>query len=302
MKIAYLILAHTAPAQLGRLVTALSTETSRCFVHLDAKSDLSDFAHLEHPHVRFTTTRVPVFWGDYSQVEAILSLLETALDDPDRFERFVLISGVDHPVKSASSIERFFEARPQREFLNIVPLPDDELGKPISRLTTYQPRPRPSVIGSAMWKLAMAIGPRVHRRDYERHLNGLTPYGGSTWWALTRDASEYVLNFTHRETRVVSFFRHVVSPDESYIHTVLGNSCFRPQIDRNVTYTDWSDGGANPAVLTEVHLERLTRPDGSENYLFARKFSDDDRGIVASLDQHIAENERAAQSQAVSDR
>jgi hypothetical protein len=140
----------------------------------------------------------------------------------------------------------------------------------------------------------IGVGRRVHRRDYERHLNGLAPFAGSTWWALTRAAGEHLLTFVSREPRFVAFFRHVVSPDESFFQTILGNSDFASRTEPNLTYTDWSAGGANPATMCNSHLEVLAGDHGDRDYLFARKFSDADHEIVARLDRLIADQDRDA--------
>jgi len=89
-----------------------------------------DFLHLQGPDVRFTPERDEVWWGDYSQVEATLMLLRTALEDPQHFDRFVLLSGADYPLRSTAAVERFFESHPQNEFVNVVEMPNDEAGKP----------------------------------------------------------------------------------------------------------------------------------------------------------------------------
>jgi len=70
-------------------------------------------------------------------------------------------------------------------------------------------------------------------------LHELIPYGGSTWWALSREACELVTAFVARERDFVRFFHHVICPDESFFQTIVGNSELRSQIRRNVTYVDW---------------------------------------------------------------
>lgn len=301
MKIVYLIAAHANPVHLGRLITRLSTGSSSFVVHVDAKSELGDFLHLQGPDVRFTPERIEVWWGDYSQVEATLMLLRTALEDPRHFDRFVLLSGADYPLRSTAAVERFFESHPQIEFMNVVEMPNDEAGKPLSRLTTYQPPPGRGRVGRTVHRTVLGVGRAVHRREYEEAFHELVPYGGSTWWALSREACELITAFVAREHDLVRFFRHVICPDESFFHTIVGNSELRSRIRRNVTYVDWSGGGQNPSAFTEDHLERFGRPDaltvtdvyGTGDLLFARKFADADGELVDRLDRLIVERERS---------
>lgn len=296
-RVAYLVLAHTAPRQLARLVTALRSPTSAIFVHLDATSDERMFAGALGPHVRTIRERVAVRWGDFSQVEAILVLLREAMGDARHFERFVLISGVDHPLRSAAGLDRFFAMHRDLQFVNLVAMPDDAAGKPMSKLTTYQFRPRSSRLGRAAWTVLMALGRRVHRRDVDGALGDLAPFGGSTWWAITRDAAEWILAFPDRRPRAARFFRRAVCPDESYVPTIIGNSPFRDRTVPNLTYTDWSGGGANPRAITDEHLDVLASQAASDDVgvdLFARKFADDDGELIGRLTRLIVVNERAA--------
>ena len=301
MKIAYLIPAHQDPAHLARLITRLSSPTSSFMIHVDAKSDIDRFTHLRGPDVAFTHERVEVWWGDYSQVEATLTLIRAALADPRHVDRLVLISGADYPLRSTAYIERFFEQRPDSEFMNLVEMPNDAAGKPLSRLTTYQPGPGRSPVGRRFHRVVLAVGRRVHRRNYEAALHRMTPYGGSTWWALSRGACELIISFVDGNEDYGAFFRHAICPDETFFQTIIGNSLLGPNVRRNVTYVDWSAGGQNPSAFTEAHVERFRKVDalhvsdvyGSGELLFARKFTDGDTTIVDAIDRMIVEQARS---------
>jgi hypothetical protein len=102
-----------------------------------------------------------------------------------------------------------------------------------------------------------------------------------------------------KEIQVVDFFKNTVCSDESFFQTILGNSHFRSRIVRNLTYADWSAGGASPAYITEKHLALFQStlsfaPDdvyGGGEMLFARKFLDESEDLVAKLENQIGENE-----------
>lgn len=296
MKIAYLILVHNTPIHLRRLIQALSSSSSSFFIHLDKKSIADDYSSIKGDNIHFTQERIPVFWGDFSQVEAILILLRAALADQCRFDRFVLLSGAHYPLRSASYIERFLENNPEKEFMNLIALPGpEEGGKPISRLTSYTLRPGTPTIIKTIRKLLMIVGALPHTRDYKTYLRDLAPYGGATWWALSREACDFILTFVKKEIQIVNFFKNTICPDESFFHTILGNSHFRSKIARNFTYADWSSGGSGPAHITEKHLAIFqdrssfgsTKLFGSGEMLFARKFSDESGDLVASLEKQI---------------
>ena len=283
MKIAYLILAHGSPKHLARLVAALSSSSADFFIHVDRKSDILPFAAIQGQAIRFTDTRIPVYWGDFSIVEATLTLLKAALDFNTKFERFVLLSGADYPVRTSAYIEAFFEGNADVEFMNLVEMPCDAAGKPISRLTTYKFGPQDSAVHRLARKALVKLKVLPRHRDPQVYLEGLTPYGGSTWWALTRGAVQHVIDFTGSKRGVVDFFKNTVCPDESFFQTILGNSSFREKIRRNLTFADWSEGGKSPRFLTPSDFDLLqASPEfpasdiyGPGEILFARKFSDD---------------------------
>jgi hypothetical protein len=295
-RIAYLVLAHENPKHLRRLIDSLDSPAADFFVHLDRKSRTEDFAHIRGEHVHFTRRRVPVHWGDFSIVEATIQLLRDALAHSPRVERLVLISGADFPVRSARYIEEFFDRHRDEEFMHMIPMPSEEENKPLSRLTQYKARRGAARINWLIRAAFVRLGAISNERDYKAHLRSLEPFAGSQWWALSRRACEYILEFIDRERRVVKFFRHTHCPDESLFHTILGNSAFRDSMRRELTYADWSAGGPSPALISDAHLERLrdpaaARPEGAE-ILFARKFSDQSSEVVARLQRMIRGEDR----------
>ena len=296
MRIAYLVLAHDQPRHLARLVEALSWPGASIFVHVDAKSDIRAFAASRRDGVRFCGRRVPVYWGEYSQVEAILTLMRDAHAARPAHDWFVLLSGSDYPLRSNAYIHRFLAAHRGSEFINVVPMPCEAVGKPITRLTTHRPpsgQPVRHRLRRVRRRLLRALGvPPKGVRDYRRHLGDLQPYAGSTWWALDADACAHVLEFARRERRVMRFFREAVCPDEMVVQTILGNSPFRAWLRRNLTYSDWSGGGDSPACITESHVAHFERVDAVEaddgygrgEVLFARKFRDESERLVGRIE------------------
>lgn len=299
MKIAYLILAHNTPNHLRRLISALSSDSCSFFIHVDKKSSVDDFESIKGKNIYFTQKRVPVFWGDFSQVEAILILIQAALTHRYGFDRFVLLSGADYPLRTVSYIENFFRNNRDKEFINLVAMPSEVAGKPISRLVSYKFRPGETRISKFTRKMLIRAGILPVKRDYKAYLRDFAPYGGSTWWALSREACDFILIFVSNERKVVNFFKNTICPDESFFQTILGNSHFRTRIARSLTYSDWSAGESNPAYITENHLAFLKStllfpPDnvyGGGEMLFARKFPDDSGRMVARLEKQIVENE-----------
>ena len=299
MKIAYLVFAYKNPKLIQRTMERLACEDSAFFIHIDAKCDISQFASLQGKNVFFTDRRVTVYWAEFSGVEAILVLIRQALAARERYDYLVLLSGSEYPLRSRQYIHNFFDANRGSEFMTMAKMP--AAGKPLSRVTLLRfPSNEPArrLIFRALAKLGLA------QRNYRKHLGGMKPYSGLTWWALTRNACQYIMDFDERERKVRRFFEKSFAPEESYFHTILGNSPFAPRIRQNLLYEDWSAQVAHPKMLGEQHLARfglqdkgsLPGRDEPGELLFARKFSDENLGLVREIDEMIERNERMVAS------
>jgi hypothetical protein len=298
VRVAYLILAHANPAHLGRLVSQLAGPESSFFVHVDAKSNMDVFRHLPDADVRFCSERVPVYWGEYSMVDAILTLVEDALRAKTSYDYCVLLSGADYPLRSTQYIHGFLTRHSGAQFISVAPIPSAEAGislSKINKIVVPSTRPLLRVAVRAFAKVGLA------RRDYRRHLKTLRPYSGSTWWALTAEACQYVLDFARGNPWLCDYLRYTYSPDETIVHTIIGNSRFASEVRRSLTYDDWSAGGIHPQRITARHVEIFEQQEqvtirdafGPGEFLFARKFDDNSANVVNRVNEMIAAKDYA---------
>ena len=292
-RIAYLILAHRNPAHLGRLVRRLTTPQATCFVHVDRKAPFAPFAAaLAGTGAVLSDQRIAVRWGGFGMVRATLMLLEQAFADARGFERFVLLSGTDYPIRSTAAIEAFFAQHAGDEFIEMLPFGKD--GKSEERLSRYHPDvPRALQRGL---RLLERLGLVARWRDHRAVLGDLVPYGGASWWALSRLAAAHVLAFGRQRPEIVQFMSTTACPDEHYFQTILGNSPFRTRLRGGLTYADWSGGAASPAWLTHRHLDVLreigTSTPDRVGHLFARKCPEPSDEIVRQIEAMIAARPR----------
>jgi hypothetical protein len=111
-------------------------------------------------------------------------------------------------------------------------------------------------------------------------------YGSSnsSWWILSFDAAEYLINFIDENVKLNRFMQYTWGPDEFLISTILLNSPFRERIiNNNLRYIDWSKGGAHPKILSKDDLQNLIKTDK----FFARKFDINiDPDILDLIDRH----------------
>ena len=290
MKIAYLVFAYKNPQLLKRTIERLSCGDSSFFIHIDQKSNIKDFGAIRGDNILFTNERIRIHWAEFSGVRAILMLIETALARPEKFEYFVLLSGSEYPLKGREYIHNFLAANWPQEFMSIVKMPNAEAGKPISRINTLRiPSARP--VRRLLVRILAKLG--LAQRDYRNYLGSLEPYSGHTWWALTREACQHIIDFEKSNQSMVRYFEDTFAPEEMFFHTILGNSPFMSRVRRNLVYEDWSVRGSHPAIINEQHIAFLAAQEkvilsdayGSGELLFARKFSDDNLDMVRKIEE-----------------
>lgn len=295
MRIAYLMLVHDNPGVLKGLIAALWCKDCGFFVHIDRKADIRQFSGISGDNFFLSEERVSVNHSGFTMVEATLLLIRDSLSRPQGYDYFVLLSGTHYPLRSKEYVHRFLETNCGSEFISIARMPDEAYGMPLSKLNRIyfeEDEPVRRFLSRVLARAGLA------RRDYRKWLGALDPYGGSQWWALTREACQYILEFVQSNESVSRFFRNTCCPDEMFFHTILGNSPFRSRVRRNFTYLHMP-AGQRPSFLNAAYVEQaelLARPWiddewGSGEALFARKFSDDNLKLLGQIDAMIRRKE-----------
>lgn len=291
MKIAYLMLVHSNPQLQKRAIDMLSSEGCGFFIHVDAKSDIRQFSGICGENVTLIEPRIPVYWGEFSQVEATMLLIQKALCCSATYEYFVLLQGSDYPLRSGKYIQTFFAQNCGTEFLSMVKMPAP--GFPITKINKLEyPSGRPVLQFAArvLGKIGLA------QRDYRKQLAGLDGYAGDACWALSRDACLYLMEFAMQNPHFKRFFQNTESSDEMFFHTILGNSRFHARARRSLMYRDYPAYLSHPALLNENHVrffesqKSVSAEDewGPGEMLFARKFSDQTLHVIDRIDEMIS--------------
>ena len=184
----FFILAHDDENMLRRIVYRISS-LGPVFVHVDAKTKISAWQCRDIP-CTFVERRIPVFWGDWSGVEATVLLLETALADSS-ITRFTLLSGSHYPIISNQEIE--VKARESGNVIAARPAPNMPDGSRPE--IEYERRAYRTNKPNSLW--AQAKDGFMNRVIfYRRPLDwkSVTPptglRAGSPYWSLERDFVE----------------------------------------------------------------------------------------------------------------
>jgi Core-2/I-Branching enzyme len=285
MNICYLILAHKNPDQLYRMVSKLNGEGVNFFIHINqreetfysqAKARLSEI-----PNVYFTARR-KIWWGTFSVVDAILTGMREIAKSSITYDRLVLLSGQDYPIKSNDYLKTYFSDNAQKNYIEYFAL--DTRNKWTNGTGLYDAKRR-----SEYWYFTYRS--RIIYLPVKRKLpKGLVPYGGSLWWNLNRECVEYIVGFVENNPDFINFMRHTFLPDEMFFQTILLNSPLRPTlVNADLRYIDWEKANPTPpATLLKEDFPSLI----AATALFARKFDmARDADILDLIDQEILANQ-----------
>jgi hypothetical protein len=255
MKQVFLIAAHKDPAQLNALVEQLRDDDFLIYVHLDAKGAIGPGD--VHPAARLVAERVAVHWGCFSQVQATLNSLRQIVAEVPDFDKVLFLSAQDFPLLSNPALKAALAGLRGHELLDTVAIGREPGQWAADYRYRYFHRPDAGM----PVRLACALANRAMRAcGIARRLpGGLAPYGGSSWWALSRDCVRELLARVRREPGIVRFFRSVSSPDEMFFQTLVMSSRFRERVlPENFRYIQWPEQGArNPKILDEHDFERI---------------------------------------------
>ncbi|WP_244244561.1 beta-1,6-N-acetylglucosaminyltransferase [Marinilactibacillus kalidii] len=241
IKIAYLILAHNDPENLKRLIERLNKHQAHFFVHIDRKTDIEKFEKylIRYENVQFVEPRYNIYWGGFSIIRAEIALARTALADQKSFDRYVLLSGADYPIKSVDDIYDYFEQNKEIEFIrgiNLEKLENKELFG--SHIDYWQKHDYPLIrkTNTFFFKAFRALINKILRNfklsNRIRH-GKFDLYHGSQWWALTDNCLRDLLEIYDQNKQDYKVFEIMFAPDEKFFHTLFFNSTYsnRNQID-----------------------------------------------------------------------
>lgn len=297
MTINYLILAHTNPLQVKKLVEALNQDNVWFYVHIDRKEDALPYQDVlcEFPNLYLLTEeqRQRCTWGGIGIVSATLTMLRL-LEEHKRDGYAVLMSGQDYPIRSNAYIRSYFQQNEGVDFISCFPLPSPYwTNGGLDRLRCYKIDLSdrrgdvvllPSIQSSgfyrleSMKKLAKVLIRKktgklrvlLQRKAFPAYLE---PYGGDTWWALKTETTSNILAYIQNHQELLTFMKHSNLPDEMLFHSIV-QEIYKgspEKIAHSPTFANWSGlDEPSPRTFEPEDLPRLKNL--PFDFLFARKF------------------------------
>lgn len=269
MTVGFIVSGYKRPDLLVRLVRAL--EGRPCAIHIDAKSpvfnEVSDGLK-DTLNVHFLS-RHTCYWGSFGHVEASLKGLRWL--QTTECDYVVLLTGQCYPLVTIETLERRLKALNGRSIIDHQPFPHARWeGGGWPRIDRFYinafGRPRPI----KLWRRQLPFG--------------LHPFGGGSYWCLSRTNAEEILEYVNLHPDIVRFFKSVLIPDEIFFQTILSNSLLlrNSLINDTIHYVEWTFNQPSPAVLRSVDKAFAS------GKWFARKL--EDMRVVDIIDERRREN------------
>lgn len=282
MKHAFLILAHDNPKVLSFLLKQLDAERNDVYIHLDLKSMLNSDSFETKKSDLIFIKRTKCFWGDYSQTNATLRLLEEA-HKKGGYKYYHLLGGTSLCVKSQDEIHTFYDDTNLEYFhINVGTFKSIQ-----NRCKYFYPFINTSIFRSS--KILKGLSIILGRIQIILGINrlrksNLSPiYGGMEWFSITEDFVDYILR---NEKIIKKTFKYTLASEEVFIQTLAMHSSFRDRvygyngkddfIDASKTYQFWNNGKST--YIDTVEKINIIKNDSHS--FFARKFRDEDIDII----------------------
>jgi hypothetical protein len=249
-KICYLILAHSDPTHLLKLVNSLDYEAV-FYIHIDKKFDIKPFqALLQKENVFWIKERKAVFWADISQVDATISLVEEALKNRNEYIKMVLLSGACFPIKPSCFIYNFFAMDQSKEHIKYIDMRESYSHYMQQLKFKWFKRPFFKSRFNIIIFFDKVIRGLLNKFKFKNKWNdNIIPFFGSQWWALTPECCEYICNYVRKNPWYYQMNMKSFAPDEHFFHTIIGNSEFNHKADGIKSYT-----GRGTSKLANLHL------------------------------------------------
>lgn len=290
----YCILAHSNPSQLRKLISHIhEVGQSRCIVHLDKKSDLSDFFYVTDD-VYFLENRIDVSWGTYSVVEAIMECFNFTCS---KFKNgyFILLSGQDFPIRSKPEIFSYINRNKYKIFIKHEMIPTKSLiNLGLDRIENYwfEAGGRGNLVGikplTISWSNLIAFY-RIIKYNSKYFFKAFRlyfmpkekiyfkeVYYCEMWWSAPYEIITELIRLVNQKGDEYNFLKNIKIPDETLLQTLIIKNLVKDNtqlINSTLPYIEWSEyRWPRPTTFRLEDFWTIIKVIDETDYLFARKF------------------------------
>jgi Core-2/I-Branching enzyme len=291
VRIAIMMLVHKNEEQVKRLINHLSKDFD-IYVHIDKRAPIKIPSQVNI----FVYKKYKTYWGSFNSIMATLYLLGEAYKK--RYDRYILISGEDLPIKSNEEIIKFFEDN-QNEYITVDKLPTRKhLKADLNRVTKYWPNKGGAdkndiifrIIGK-IERMTLHFMNRIRTRPIDYDF-----YGGDAWFNITNTSVKSIFEYIRNNNKYIQRFKWTRVGDEIFYQTIIRKIENLKVIDNCLRYVDRRNGAAHPKILREEDYEKII----NSNNLFARKFDITvDKNIIDAVYKRINGNASKTNSESI---
>lgn len=273
------MLVHKNENQVNRLIKHLSKDFD-VYVHIDKNSSIN----IEAQNNIFIYKKYKIYWGSFNIIMATLCLLREA--HRKGYDRYILISGQDLPIKTNKEIKDSFQNN-YSEYLYIIKIPNED-GWPNMkrRLLSYRIECRSEEaknkisyrIKRKIFHIYSKIKPR--KLDYDF-------YGGWQWTNYTRNCVEKIFEYLKKDKKYIKRYKWTSCADEIFFQTIIHQIDGIDIKNDYLRYIVWENGQDHPQTLRICDYENIIE----SGNLFARKFDETiDNEIIDKIYKRIEKN------------
>lgn len=290
MKHAYLIIAHKNDYTFQTLLKLIDDERNDIFIHMDRKNQKYEFEvikkYVKKSKIYQIKNRNNVVWGEYSQIDTELILLELAIKT-NKYDFYHLLSGEDLPLKNQNYIHEFFQKNKGKEFVRFEKI-DFSHTERVFQYHLFQrligkseSHPILCSLNYYFLKLQKIIGIKRNK--------GIQFQKGTNWFSITDDLARLVVS---KKEWIKKIFKFTMCCDEVFLQTIINQTEFKNRLYHKkydndlhsiMRLIDWQRG--TPYIFRIDDKDMLRKSD----MLFARKFDCSvDKKIIDYIAQYIS--------------
>lgn len=297
MQHAILIMCHKVTSALVYSLEEISNDpNTKAFIHVDAKSSLTDFAFIKkYKNCILLEQRDAVYWGDSSQMYCTLRAMGYIFKN-FQFDYLSLMSGDDIFHRTLKKLNNYLSKNMGVDFIGVTSF------NGVSDLEAHRFLYRYNHI---FFERDKSFFNKVYRGTIKKLFkfgflkNKLNKpfkvmYKGSNWFTITSFSVEYILNFCENNKSYLKYFEKSYCCDEIFFVSIIFNSplykstsaYIQNNSDDNLMSLrkiDWNSGPEFPKVYYEEDIKNLS----VDNTFIIRKI---DSGLtVARIKEVVSE-------------
>ncbi|WML30320.1 beta-1,6-N-acetylglucosaminyltransferase [Neobacillus sp. OS1-32] len=292
LRTAFIFQIHKNPNQVNQFIHQItSSGEADVFIHIDKKNFESMAGKIVRgENIYILHQSVSCEWGDISQIDATLLLLQEVINSHNEYDYVCLRSGQDLLVKNG--FKEFLKDQNGKIFMSYRQLNRDSLGlmkinwpkATRKRYTTPHPIRVYRRILLSLYAKGINVYPNYHKWPKE-----FSFYKGSQWFTIPFEVAKYMIDYLNENEWYYQFFQNTLVPDESFFHTLILNSPYKSRVVNNhLFYLKWGESLSDRNSPQDLTFEDHKLIDESNLY-FARKF---DETIDKSVIEYYVKNIR----------